>query len=271
MPNRVIREGFIDSESVNALSESAEVFYHRLMLIVDDYGRYEADPLMLMSKLFWRQPERWSAEKIKHALHECSTCGADDTHLISVYRVGKKLYLQINNFRQVLRAKHEKYPGPEKGVIERLADAEHMQSTCTASAPHLLADENRIGIGIGIEEKRIEEKRIIPIPKTDDTLADFTDELYGMGQPAKRKNKVLAEQEIAKAVSRCEIGPGGVDFATVKSRWKAANESNDWAWLDGAKAQTLAEWVGDGNYKYPTKGISSKSNQPHPAFIRSAL
>ena len=251
MPSRMIREGLIDSRAVNALTDDGQIFYYKLLLIVDDFGRHEAELELLRSRLFWRALDRWSLTRVRAALTDVSSMRTDDGHvLVMLYEANGKMYLQVNNFNQRLRAKHPKCPAPDghTPVIWRTDDG------------HVPA-----------EEKRIEEKRIIPIPKTDDTLADFTDELYGMGQPAKRKNKVLAEQEIAKAVSRCEIGPGGVDFATVKSRWKAANESNDWAWLDGAKAQTLAEWVGDGNYKYPTKGISSKSNQPHPAFIRSAL
>ncbi len=256
MPSRMIREGLIDSRAVNALSDDGQILYYKLLLIVDDFGRHEAELELLRSRLFWRALDRWPLTRVRAALTDVSSMRTDDGHmLVMLYEANSKMYLQINNFNQRLRAKHPKCPAPDghTPVIWRSNDG------------HVTAEEKRS------EEKRSEEKGIIPIPKTDDTLADFTDELYAMGQPAKRKNKVLAEQEIVKAVSRGDIGPDGVDFATVKSRWKTANESNDWMWLDGAKAQTLAEWVGDGNYKYPAKGFSAKGSQPHPAFIRSAL
>ena len=36
MPNRILREGILTSERVNALSWEAEVFYRRLMSAVDE-------------------------------------------------------------------------------------------------------------------------------------------------------------------------------------------------------------------------------------------
>ncbi len=40
MPNRVIREGILNSQRVNKLTEPAELFYRRLMSVVDDFGRF---------------------------------------------------------------------------------------------------------------------------------------------------------------------------------------------------------------------------------------
>ncbi len=39
MPNRIIREGILTSEAVNSLSWEAEVFFRRLLSVVDDFGR----------------------------------------------------------------------------------------------------------------------------------------------------------------------------------------------------------------------------------------
>jgi len=84
-------------------------------------------------------------------------------------------------------------------------------------------------------------------------LAAFTERLYASGLPGKRKNRTLAEQAICDAYQRGKIGDGGVSFDQVESRWNAANTSEDWAWKNGAKAQTLAEWITDGNYRYEPK------------------
>ena len=49
MPNRILREGILSSERVDALSEGAEILYRRLMSVVDDYGRYFAHPTLIRS------------------------------------------------------------------------------------------------------------------------------------------------------------------------------------------------------------------------------
>ena len=43
MPSRIIRDGILTSERINALTERAELFYRRLMSVVDDYGRFPAN------------------------------------------------------------------------------------------------------------------------------------------------------------------------------------------------------------------------------------
>ena len=52
MPNRILREGILDSDRVNKLSWGAEVFYRRLMSVVDDFGRFDARIDLLKSKLY---------------------------------------------------------------------------------------------------------------------------------------------------------------------------------------------------------------------------
>ena len=44
MPNRILRDGILMSPRVNVLSSEAELFYRRLMSVVDDYGRFSAHP-----------------------------------------------------------------------------------------------------------------------------------------------------------------------------------------------------------------------------------
>jgi hypothetical protein len=115
MPTRLIREGINDSRAVNALSEPAEVLYRRLMSIVDDYGRYEADPDLIRARCFPRQLDRWKVERVAKYLNECSTEIHGESPLVTVYSVGLRKYLQINNFGQRLQAK-SKFPAPEDGT-----------------------------------------------------------------------------------------------------------------------------------------------------------
>ena len=47
MPNRILREGILTSERIERLDWAEEVFYRRVMSVVDDYGRYYARPALL--------------------------------------------------------------------------------------------------------------------------------------------------------------------------------------------------------------------------------
>lgn len=108
MPTRIIRDGILDSKAVNSLSEQAELFYRRLMSIVDDYGRFEADADLIRARCFPRQFDRWSTERIEDCLAEVS----GDSPLVTVYECEGRKLLQINNFGQRVQSK-PKYPGPD--------------------------------------------------------------------------------------------------------------------------------------------------------------
>ncbi len=113
MPNRVVREGLLDSKSVSTMSDAAQILYGRLMLVVDDFGRYEADPALLRVKCFPRLLDRWSVERVRDALQEVSQTPTDDGFpVVLVYFHGNKQYLEIANFNQRLRAKRARYPEP---------------------------------------------------------------------------------------------------------------------------------------------------------------
>lgn len=105
MPNRVIRQGILDSEPVNKLSWASEVFYRRLMSVADDYGRYDGRPIILRTSLYALKINQVSEADIVKWMNECSEAG-----LISFYEVDGKPYLEIENFGQTIRIKKEKYP-----------------------------------------------------------------------------------------------------------------------------------------------------------------
>src|SRR5690606_33624040 len=55
MPNRILREGILTSPRIAKLGWPEEVFYRRLMSVVDDFGRYYADPGLLRAACYPRQ------------------------------------------------------------------------------------------------------------------------------------------------------------------------------------------------------------------------
>jgi len=106
MPTRILRDGILSSRAVNAVSEPAEILYRRLMSVVDDFGRAEADPDLLRAKCFPLQLERWPTERVREFLAELG-----ESPLVTVYHRGEKSYIQIENFGQRLQSK-ERFPAP---------------------------------------------------------------------------------------------------------------------------------------------------------------
>lgn len=104
--SRMIREGFLDSEKVAALSWRTECFFHRLLLVADDYGLFDARPMVLRTRLFPLHLDKVSNQDIQDCLHETEGAG-----LVRVYCVGGKDYVQIINFGQRRQSK-PRFPLP---------------------------------------------------------------------------------------------------------------------------------------------------------------
>lgn len=122
MPVRLLREGILSSEAVCSLAWPAEVFYRRLISVVDDYGRFEASPKLLRSACYPLQIDKVSDSDIGKWLSACETAA-----LVRVYPASDgKRYLEIVKFGQQIRAKRSKYPAPpstDDACKQLLADA----------------------------------------------------------------------------------------------------------------------------------------------------
>jgi hypothetical protein len=170
MPNRILRD-WTDSESIDNLTVHAERFFTRLIMKVDDYGRYNANIKILKSTLFplktdIREPDitRWLAE--------CKATG-----LIVLYSVAQKDYLQIENFKQVLRQKLEKFPAPNMHST-CIADASQMNSSCF---PEKKGNEVE-------EEKKVD--RLTPTSHTQDEMNLFNGFKEWINKNAPRVNQM---------------------------------------------------------------------------------
>jgi hypothetical protein len=107
MPDRVIRDEWLESEAMNSLSWPAESFFLRLCLKADDYGRFHGDLRLLEAQLF---PVKAAAltRDIESWLHECEQAG-----LVHHYSVNGQPCLYIPKFRQRRRQKTpSKFPDP---------------------------------------------------------------------------------------------------------------------------------------------------------------
>ncbi|MEM7789785.1 MAG: hypothetical protein AAF546_00155 [Verrucomicrobiota bacterium] len=104
MPNRIIREGLLDSEAINSLSDKAECWYHRLMLICDDAGRYDGRPQMVASRSYPLR-DNLRAKDVVATLDKLVEAG-----LIMRYEANGKPYIQLVKWQKCGKAKTSKFP-----------------------------------------------------------------------------------------------------------------------------------------------------------------
>lgn len=110
MPNRYLREEIVTSRW-NRCSWMGQSFYIRLLGLVCDYGRHEANPTILCAQAFPTYPHFRTAT-VRKLLKELV-----ENELITLYTVSGKPYLQILRWRERVRQRLPKYPGPTSDAI----------------------------------------------------------------------------------------------------------------------------------------------------------
>lgn len=108
MPNRIIKESICRSESINSLTLFEENLFIRLIVVCDDYGRFDGRAAIIKGSCYPLKDIR--INQIEKALDKLSTAG-----MVKMYEVQGKPYLQLTAWErhQQIRAKNSKYPAPE--------------------------------------------------------------------------------------------------------------------------------------------------------------
>lgn len=148
MPNRLVREGFLDSEAIDKLSSDAECFYHRLLLVADDAGRVDGRAEILRSRVY---PLRDSlrTKTIAGLIRECIESG-----LILAYDMLGKPFLQVTRWQRCGNGKTSRFPwsdgsysieyvttetrdGPKDFVATSIPNIDPIRTPCQPGAPQL--------------------------------------------------------------------------------------------------------------------------------------
>ena len=114
------------SEKIDQLSETAEIFFVRLIMKADDHGCFHAHPKLLKAALF--PLKNYSETVIEGCLNELSL-----QKIIVVYESDGRKYLKINDFGQRLRNMVSKFPQP----------ADNMLTIVSKQPPELEYEENK--------------------------------------------------------------------------------------------------------------------------------
>ena len=140
MPTRYLKESICTSDNIDQLSAFQETFFYRLIVNCDDYGRMDARPKILASKLFPLKTIR--VEQIMDALRALTSA-----ELVTLYSVGGKPFVQMNTWdkHQTCRAKVSKYPGPEDAdnCMQMNTDADNCMQMNTDSSVIVIDNRNR--------------------------------------------------------------------------------------------------------------------------------
>jgi hypothetical protein len=128
---------------VNELSPRAELFYRRLMSVVDDFGRFDARPALLRGRLFALQLDRVRESDISCWMAECQKVG-----LIALYTVDGKPYLLFHKLGPA-RAKESKYPAPPPELELKRASVNGCAQTQTGAPYSYSGADTGAGAGAG--------------------------------------------------------------------------------------------------------------------------
>lgn len=109
MPQRFLRPGITTSKRFNRVTFDAQSFYVRLLTLVDDFGRYEADFMLLRSHVFPLGSPDGKDISLKTIENICEQLSANDLVVFYV-DVSEKEFLQIVRWQERARAETSRFP-----------------------------------------------------------------------------------------------------------------------------------------------------------------
>mgnify|MGYP001593859862 CR=1 FL=1 len=151
MPDRIIRDQARRSPTLQRLSDAAERAWWRLTIYHDDYGRFEADPEVLLAGLMVRRPSGWTMARMQKVVAEWAD-QADP--LIHLYQVpgDLRIYGHVINTTKHQRERESKpkYPDPPCGNLPQDA------AKCRESLQLAAYSESRESVSTESREPRAE-------------------------------------------------------------------------------------------------------------------
>lgn len=116
MPNRIIKESILTSETTASLDDFTFRLSVSLICLADDFGRGKANPAIIKGQAFSLRDEV-TKEQVEQGLQELVR-----RDMIHLYIVGDTRYYYFVNWEkhQQVRAKKSKYPAPSEGTCEHM-------------------------------------------------------------------------------------------------------------------------------------------------------
>lgn len=126
MPDRIIKDSIKRSKTISELTWFEEVCFYRLLVTVDDYGRFCRDPQILKSELFPRNG-KLTVEDVDNAFKSL-----ERVSLIHSYAAKDEMYLQVVTWSsyQRTRAKKSKFPDSDGNFTTRDSKSRTSDNKC---------------------------------------------------------------------------------------------------------------------------------------------
>lgn len=223
MPNRILRD-WTTSEAIDSLTPEQECTFTRILMAVDDFGRFEADPRLLAARLYPLRICKASAQQMQSACDALAKQG-----IIKLYQVEGRKYLQIVKWQNVPRAKTSKFPAMPDSCT---ADAQQMQSTCIASAPVTVT-------GTATEDRNREPE---PLSSPGNTGGDVPEDFKSFWQAFPRK---VGKEAALKAWMKAKRKPPLQD---ILAALESAKQSEQWTKSGGQFIPHPATWINQGRW-----------------------
>lgn len=115
MPQRLLRPGLTTSRHFNKLDWQSQSFYIRLITIVDDYGRCEAEPELLASLCFPFNRDI-KCQRIADICQQLT-----DNGMAIFYQVDGTKFMQLTKWKERTRSE-SRYPAPSADICQHGAD-----------------------------------------------------------------------------------------------------------------------------------------------------
>lgn len=221
MPTRYLKSGIRDSERIDQLSPLAEVFFYRLLVTVDDFGRYDARPAMLKAACFPIKEEVTSSV-CESLLVELVRAG-----LARVYKADTKTCLQIEKWDSAPRSKESKYAEMTDDCPQLYAGADQPDTD----------DAQMCATVRGIPLKPKPKPK--PKPERDDGASSPTDDAFARFWSAYPRK--VGKPDAIKAFGRLRMEDGLL--AAIQDGLERAQQSRQWREDNGAFIPHPATWL----------------------------
>lgn len=239
MPNRIIKESICTSASVDGLSWFEEVFFYRLIVNCDDYGRFDARLAVLRARLF--PLKDITNRQIEAALSKLVTAG-----MVRVYEYDRQPFLQLENWskHQSVRNKRSKYPDPntiEINCKQLHANVPVIQSLSESVSLSESESETRATPGATAPDRPHTEPDEPPTKKPPSAQERRFDEFWNF-YPRK-----IGKGAAAKAYQK--IKPDDALHKTILAAIVLAKNSRQWTENGGQYIPNPATWLNQGRWE----------------------
>lgn len=200
MPNRILRSTLRLSRRWNSCPETAQVFYIRLFMLADDYGRYEAHPQLLANEAYPYGDH--FGDPVQKQTVEALLCCLVDRGLIQTYSANGNSYLQITRWKEYRRSA-SRFPE---------CPAEQMRSKCIADAVQMIS-----GTSPSSSSSTASNTGTSPSPSSSSGIGDLPAGFPTSEKEATEAGGILPKEFVLKIWNKA-MGRGGRDSHDIPIR-----------------------------------------------------